>query len=146
MFNPIYPLAPLVNNSPRPLSGPCGALAVQPCLAPVPAIPAVSTPPAVLPPNKRAAAPPAPLPSLRCSVKGCVFPAPIPGYTKCRYHTLLQSEGELFESRQPTLLMSRQMPFGLSDEEPDDSRQQDRKRQAAEREEFLMGDSTDVGG
>jgi hypothetical protein len=42
--------------------------------------------------------------------------------------------------------MSRQMPFGLSDEEPDDSRQQDRKRQAAEREEFLMGDSTDVGG
>jgi hypothetical protein len=42
--------------------------------------------------------------------------------------------------------MSRQMPFGLSDEEPDDSRQQDRKRQAAEREAFLMGDSTDAGG
>jgi hypothetical protein len=34
--------------------------------------------------------------------------------------------------------MSRQVAFGLPDEEPDDSRQQDRQRQAAEREEFLL--------
>ncbi len=34
--------------------------------------------------------------------------------------------------------MSRQVAFGLPDEEPDDSRQQDRQRQAAEREAFIM--------
>jgi hypothetical protein len=29
-------------------------------------------------------------------------------------------------------------PFGVADDEPDDSRQQDRKRQATERETFLL--------
>jgi hypothetical protein len=66
----------------------------------------------------------------------------------CHYHELLQSEAdaELFESRQPTLLLSLYAPFGIPDEEPDDSRQQDRKRQATEREAFLMDESTDMGG
>jgi hypothetical protein len=31
-----------------------------------------------------------------------------------------------------------QAPFGLPDQEPDDSRLQDRKRQAAERELFIL--------
>jgi hypothetical protein len=66
----------------------------------------------------------------------------------CHYHELLQSDAhaELFESHQPTLLLSLYAPFGVPEEEPDDSRQQDRKRQAVEREAFLTGDSTDVGG
>jgi len=148
MSNPIYPLPPLANYSPRPLPEPYGALGLQPCLAPVPAIPKVSTPPAVALKDKTATPPPAPLQSPRCSVKGCVFPAPLPGGTMCHYHELLQSEAdaELFESRQPTLLLSLYAPFGIPDEEPDDSRQQDRKRQATEREAFLMDESTDMGG
>jgi hypothetical protein len=32
-------------------------------------------------------------------------------------------------------------PFGVSDREPDDSRQEDRKRQAAEREAFLLDET-----
>jgi hypothetical protein len=60
----------------------------------------------------------------------------------CRYHELLQSgvEAALFESQQPTLLLSLHAPFGIPDHEPDDSRQKDRRRQDAEREEFLNDD------
>jgi hypothetical protein len=38
--------------------------------------------------------------------------------------------------------MSLQAPFAISDQEPDDSRYADRKRQAAEREAFIL-DETD---
>jgi hypothetical protein len=38
-------------------------------------------------------------------------------------------------------LLSLHAPFGIPDVEPDDSRQRDRKRQAAEREEFLMDEA-----
>jgi hypothetical protein len=38
-------------------------------------------------------------------------------------------------------LLSLQAPFGIPDEEPDDSRQQDRKRQAAEREAFILDEA-----
>lgn len=140
MSNLIYPLPPLRGIPARPSSQPAGALAVQTCPAPLPAISAPPTPPAVQ--EKPAAAPPAPLPSARCSVKGCVFPAPVPEHTMCHYHELLQSdaEAEHFQSQQPTLLLSLYAPFGIPDEEPDDSRHKDRKRQAAEREAFLLGD------
>jgi hypothetical protein len=60
----------------------------------------------------------------------------------CHYHELLQSEAELFQSHQPTLLLCRQAPFGLPEEEPDDSRQEDRKRLAAEREAFILDEPT----
>jgi hypothetical protein len=61
----------------------------------------------------------------------------------CQYHELLQSDAEagLFASQQPTLLLSLYAPFGIPDYEPDDSRIQDRRRQAAEREEFLMDEA-----
>jgi hypothetical protein len=39
-------------------------------------------------------------------------------------------------------LLSLQAPFGIPDEEPDDSRQQDRQRQAAEREAFLLDEAS----
>ncbi len=143
MSNHIHPLPLLANLPPRPPSAPCGALAAQPCLAPVPAVPGPSTPSAVPLPEKPATAPPAPRQSARCSVKGCVFPAPSKGGVMCRYHELLHSGAEagLFASQQPTLLLSLQAPFGIPDYEPDDSRQKDRKRQAAEREEFLMDEA-----
>jgi len=144
MSNPIYPLSPVVNISPRPSSEPCGALAAQPCLAPVSALPEASTLPAVPVPEKPASATLVPHQSPRCSVKGCVFPASSAGHPMCHYHELLESdeEAELFESHQPTLLLSLQAPFGIPDDEPDDSRQQDRKRQAAEREAFLLDEAS----
>jgi len=52
------------------------------------------------------------------------------------------AEAELFGSHQPTLLLSLYAPFGIPDEEPDDSRQQDRKRQAAERVAFLLDEAS----
>jgi len=88
--------------------------------------------------EKAPSADPAPWSLPRCSVKGCVFPVSAEGLTECRYHELLQSEGEFFESRQTSDLLSLYQPFGIPDYEPDDSRQQDRKRQADERQEFLM--------
>jgi hypothetical protein len=60
----------------------------------------------------------------------------------CHYHELLHSsEAELFESHQPTHLLSLQAPFGIPDYEPDDSRHKDRERWAAEREAFLLDES-----
>lgn len=141
MSNLMFPLPPLVDIPPRTPSQPCGALAAQPCLAPVPAIPGPSTPPAVPALEKPASATLVPYPSARCSVKGCVFPAPLQGHTMCHYHELLQSEGELFQSQQPSHLLSLHAPFGIPDDEPDDSRQQDRKRQAAEREAFILDEA-----
>ena len=80
-------------------------------------------------------------PSLRCSVRGCVFPVPRHGRRKCQYHALQHSEASLFESRQPSCLLQLQAPFGLPDHEPDDSRQKDRARWASEREAFLLDDA-----
>jgi hypothetical protein len=61
----------------------------------------------------------------------------------CHYHELLESdaEAEHFQSHQPTQWLSLQAPFGISDDEPDDSRYEDRKRQAAEREAFLLDEA-----
>jgi hypothetical protein len=127
-------------DPPRSHSQSSGALAVQICLAFVPAIPEPATPPAVPLPEKTFSPPPAPLPSTRCSEKGCVYPAVSLAQTTCRYHELLQSgvDAELFESRQPSYLLALYAPFGIPDDEPDDSRQQDRQRQVAEREKFLL--------
>ena len=77
--------------------------------------------------------------SSRCSVRGCVFPA-IAGTLFCRYHHLLQSdaEAELFQSRQPSALLALYAPFGVADHDPDDSRHEDRKRQASERKDFIL--------
>jgi hypothetical protein len=53
----------------------------------------------------------------------------------------MHSEAEHFQSYQPTHLLSLHAPFGIPYDEPDDSRQQDRKRQAAEREAFLLDEA-----
>jgi len=121
---------------------PCGGLAVQPCrTSPVPITSGSPIPPAVQ--NTPVSAPPTPTPSARCSVKGCVFPAPLHAHPMCHYHELLQSdaEAEHFQSHQPTRLLSLRAPFGIPDEEPDDSRLRERRRQAAEREAFLLDEA-----
>jgi hypothetical protein len=38
-------------------------------------------------------------------------------------------------------LLSLHAPFGIPDDEPDDSRHQDRKRRAAEREAFILDET-----
>ena len=141
MPNLTFPSPSLGSISPQSPAQPCGVLAVQPCLAPTPSPHPPSTPLAVSQPPKPATAPPAPMPSRRCAVKGCVFPVSIQGHNQCHYHDLLQSEAELFQSHQPSHLLSLQAPFGIPDEEPDDSRQQDRKKLAAERESFILDEA-----
>ena len=89
------------------------------------------------PANLPAAFPP-PLQPGRCAVKGCVFPASLEGARSCRYHELVQSEGQLFQSHQPSHLLAVQAPADILDIEPDDSRHKDRTRRAAEREAFLL--------
>ena len=141
MSNLMIHLPEFANVPPRPPSEPCGSLAAQPCLAPVPDSPRASTCPGVPQPNKSVSAAPVPRQSPRCSVKGCVFPVPLPGATVCRYHELQQSEAEHFQSHQPSQLLLLHAPFGVPDHEPDDSRYKDRKRQAVEREAFLLGEA-----
>jgi hypothetical protein len=65
----------------------------------------------------------------------------LPGHPTCPYHERLQSEGELFESYQPTYWLMLHAPFGIPDYEPDDSRHQDRRRQATERQAFLLDEA-----
>ena len=77
-------------------------------------------------------------PTAHCAVKGCVFPASAEGGAECHYHNLLRTEAVLFQSHQPSHLLLLQAPLGLPEEEIDDSREQDRKRLAAEREEFVL--------
>ncbi len=140
MSNLIFPLPLLAKVQPQS-SEPSGALATQRALAPSPASPGESAQPVMPLPAQPAPAPPPLRPCPRCSVKGCVFPAPSDEQTKCRYHQLLQSEGELFQSQQPSHLLALHAPFGIPDCEPDDSRYKDRERQAAEREEFLLDEA-----
>jgi hypothetical protein len=138
MSNLISQIAPVASIPPQPLPKPSGALAAQPCPVPLPEVFRTTIPPAVPLPKGAAPAAPAPRQSPRCSVKGCVFPVSGWGKTICRSHELQQSEGELFQSQQPSYLLSLYAPFGVPDHEPDNSRQEDRNRQAAEREAFLM--------
>jgi len=139
MSNLILPSSSLavIPNPPLPQSS--GGLALQPCLEPIPDVCRTSAPLPVVPDTKTVTAPPDPSP--RCSVKGCVFPAPPQGRPECHYHELLRTEAELFQSHQPSHLLSLQAPFIIPEEAPDDSRQQDRKRQAAEREAFILDEA-----
>jgi hypothetical protein len=76
-------------------------------------------------------------PGLRCSEKGCIFPATESGTGKCLLHDLEEREPALFLSCQPTMLLLDQAKFGLPDPEADYSRARDRRRLATLREEFL---------
>ncbi len=137
MPNLIYSLPPIISVPPRPTPEPSGALAVQPCLARIPAVAGLSISLPVPLPVKPGARP-APKQLARCSVKGCVFPASSPQHPQCHYHELQRSEGALFQSHQPSYLLTLHVPLGVPDSELDDSRYRDRRQQAAEREAFLL--------
>lgn len=106
--------------------------AFQPCRVCEPEVAAINSSPLPTLP-----APPKSQPSERCSVKGCIFPVSSPQQTLCRSHELQILEGELFQSHQPTHLFLLRAPLVIPDDEPDCSRQEDRHRQAMEREAFL---------
>jgi len=131
MFNLILPA--YFTALPQALLEPSGALGLQPCLEEVKVpVPATSSLPLVAIEPLRATS------VGRCTVRGCVFPAAAVGIGECHYHTLLRSEAVLFQSHQPSHLLLLHAPLGIPEEPVDDSRQQDRKRLAAEREEFVM--------
>ena len=135
MSNLIVPSVPF---SPIPhVSVPADALGLQPCLDPVKKSPAKIAPLEFVPTPKPILDTYVAAPSGRCSVKGCVFPLPH-GRTECHYHELVRSEAVLFQSHQPSHLLSLKAPFGIPEEEIDNSRLQDRQRQAAEREAFIL--------
>lgn len=76
---------------------------------------------------------------LRCSERGCVFPAQSQEKRKCAYHDRIEREPALFHSWQPTLLLLEKAKFGLPDCLPDESRARDRHLLSALREKFLSG-------
>jgi hypothetical protein len=74
--------------------------------------------------------------TMRCSEKGCVFPASSSGYGKCVYHKHQQEEPVLFRSHQPSGMLldpARTMP---TEKEYDGSRKRDRRRMSALWERF----------
>ena len=171
MSNLILPLSSLDSIAAQPLPRFSGALGLQPCLEPVPPSPRAPFPPEVAAaspastvlvaeivapatvvheisiPVTAVAEPLASATAVRCSVKACVFPVPADGRSECRYHRLLQSEAVLFQSHQPSHLLLLYAPLDVpeeSEEEVDDSREQDRKRLAAEREKFILDDPSEL--
>jgi hypothetical protein len=143
MSNLIYPLTLPEIISPQAISGSYAALGVQPGLTSVSNVPPTPSPASVLLLKEEPA--PATFPSARCSIKGCVFPSASPEAAKCHYHTLFDSEAHLFQSHQPSHLLLLQAPLDDSDHEPNDFRQQDRKRQTALREAFILDESGEAG-
>ena len=77
----------------------------------------------------------------RCSEKGCVFPAIAPDGGRCHQHDLECREPDLFGSQQPSMLLLDRAKFGLPDSEAQarESRLNDRRRLARQRERFLEG-------
>jgi len=131
----------LVEIPPRTATESCGARAGHFCRVQLNVNPLPSDPTAGFLPEKPATPAPTPQISTRRSVKGCVFPASHKGGLECRLHELQQSEAALFQSHQPSLLLLLHSPFGIPDHEPDDARQKDRERQAAEREAFILDEA-----
>jgi hypothetical protein len=70
---------------------------------------------------------------MRCSEKGCVFPAARATKGKCLDHDRRYCVPELFHSFQPTMLLMDQAKYILPDSEFEDSRHLDRRRLADDR-------------
>lgn len=74
--------------------------------------------------------------TVRCSERGCVFPASSTGYGICVYHMHQREEPVLFRSHQPTGMLldpARTLP---TEKEYDGSRKRDRRRMASNWEKF----------
>lgn len=70
---------------------------------------------------------------LRCSEKGCVFPATRQTTGKCLDHDRRHCVPELFHSFQPTMLLLDQGKYILPHSEFEDTRHLDRRRLADDR-------------
>ena len=73
----------------------------------------------------------------RCSEKGCIYPSARQGLGRCLYHERQRAEPSLFHSQQPSLLVLTKAMFGVAADEPEDSRQRDRRRLADLRQILL---------
>ena len=131
----------LVDIPPQTAAESCGALPAHFCRVELNFNPVPSDQVADCLPEKLTDSAPTPQISTRCSVKGCVFPASRKGGHECRLHELERSEAALFQSHQPSFLLLLYSPFGIPDHVPDDSRQKDLERQAAEREAFILDEA-----
>jgi hypothetical protein len=77
--------------------------------------------------------------SLRCKMKGCVFPASEPESGLCHCHNLQETEPRLFESLQPIFHVMEQAKFGSADSDFDDVHLRERRLRASLRKAFLEG-------
>lgn len=77
--------------------------------------------------------------SVRCSEKGCVFPAASGSSGQCRQHERQSREPVLFSSHQPTHVVMERSRFSVPGDEIEaaPSRTRDRRRLVALREAFL---------
>src|SRR5579859_4801928 len=66
--------------------------------------------------------------SLRCKIKGCVFPASDPATGMCHSHGRQEIEPEFFQSYQPILYVLQQAKFDISNQPSDDERGERRLR------------------
>jgi hypothetical protein len=74
--------------------------------------------------------------SMRCSEKGCVFPASPGGHGRCSYHRHQEEEPVLFRSHQPTGMLLDPARILPDDNANDCRRKRDRRRLAAIWEQF----------
>ncbi len=138
MSNLTFPLPSFSTNTAQPILRSSGALGLQPCLENIPPSPSDFISAEIAAPPALATEPPVTAPSMHCSVKACVFPVLVEGSKECHYHRLIRTEALLFQSHQPSHLLLLRAPLDGPEEEFDDSPLQDRKRLAAEHEEFVL--------
>lgn len=74
--------------------------------------------------------------AMRCSERGCVFPASSPRAGRCSYHLHQQEEPVLFLSHQPTGMLLDPARTAPAEKEYDIGRKRDRRRMAAIWEQF----------
>jgi hypothetical protein len=74
--------------------------------------------------------------AMRCSEKGCVFPASSGGHGRCSYHRHQEEEPVLFLSHQPTGMLLDPARILPDDNTNDGRRKRDRRRLAAIWEQF----------
>jgi hypothetical protein len=74
--------------------------------------------------------------AMRCSEKGCVFPASSSGHGRCSYHRHQEEEPVLFLSHQPTGMLLDPARILPDDNTNDGRRKRDRRRLAAIWEQF----------
>ena len=77
--------------------------------------------------------------SLRCKIKGCVFPASNPATGMCHSHDLQEMEPEFFQSFQPILYVLQQAKFGEPDQPVGDGQRRGPRLLIARRKAAMKG-------